>query len=788
MTPRFQKVKRDLVSNKSRTLLVVITIAVGVFAFGSVFITRGGLLTNLRSQYTASKASSINLFIPTFDEGVVRYVKTLSDVEEAQGRSVKNIKLTTKEKTYDINLYAYRNFNEIKLNLPKPESGIWPPPKGEISIEKATADYASLSTGDEVIVELPNGKKRNLRIGGIVYESSAPPPAFTGLLTGYATFPTFRLLGLSDSYNRLDVKPASNIVTTADAESIASNITDALEDKGIFVTGSLVFKPNTSPGEDPSNAFTAILVSIGVFSLFLSALLVINTISAVMASQRSQIGIMKAIGGTRKQIIGLYLLLVFCYGLLSLVIAIPIAVILGYGFLKTVTDFINLKIEYFGVPFIVLISMTIAALGLPILAALVPIYNGSKLPVRDALYLTPTLTSDWLTEKVLSRLTFLSRPLLLSFRNIFRKRGRLVLTVGTLTLGGMLFISVINVRSGMRLELVRLLQLFDFSVSFSLDKAYELDVLKKRALEVPHVVDIEGRNFVSAKTIANTNKDETNFSIVGVPLNSKFITPTVLDGRWITEQDKNALVVSSALVRKDPTLTVGREITTEIKNQEYTWNIIGVYSSSGDVDAFSSFPTVASIKDEPNKASILLIKTDPNTAQIQDRIATELDDTFNRAGIEIAGIQKRHELESSISSSFDFLIGFLLTMAFLVAIVGGLGLAGTMGLTVMERTREIGVMRSIGATNGAIRTIFIAEALFLAILSWMLAIPLSTLFTILFDFALGNAFFERVLVFTFEFGGVIVWLILLISIASIASFLPARNASRMSIRDTLAYE
>jgi putative ABC transport system permease protein len=143
---------------------------------------------------------------------------------------------------------------------------------------------------------------------------------------------------------------------------------------------------------------------------------------------------------------------------------------------------------------------------------------------------------------------------------------------------------------------------------------------------------------------------------------------------------------------------------------------------------------------------------------------------------------------AQVESQFNVLIVFLLVMAVLLAVVGAIGLMGTMSLNVLERTREIGVMRAIGASDGAILKIVIVEGILIGLLSWLmgtvLALPLSK---VLSD-AVGASIFQTSLSYTYSMGGVELWLAVVILLAAVASFWPARNASRVTVRDSLAYE
>jgi putative ABC transport system permease protein len=139
-------------------------------------------------------------------------------------------------------------------------------------------------------------------------------------------------------------------------------------------------------------------------------------------------------------------------------------------------------------------------------------------------------------------------------------------------------------------------------------------------------------------------------------------------------------------------------------------------------------------------------------------------------------------------SQFNVLIMFLLIMAVLLALVGAIGLTGTMSLNVLERTREIGVMRAIGAADGSIFQIVVVEGLLIGLMSWfcgaILALPLGKALSN----AVGSMTFRASLDYMYSTGGLGLWLAVASVLAVLASLLPARRASRVSVRDVLAYE
>lgn len=136
----------------------------------------------------------------------------------------------------------------------------------------------------------------------------------------------------------------------------------------------------------------------------------------------------------------------------------------------------------------------------------------------------------------------------------------------------------------------------------------------------------------------------------------------------------------------------------------------------------------------------------------------------------------------------DILVILLLAMVVLISIVGGLGLAITMSLNVLERTREIGILRSLGAQNGIVRRVVIVEGLVIGLVSWLISIPCSIPLAIWLGDSLGNSLLARPLDYIFSIPAVLSWLVLTVVIAVIASIVPAQSAARITIRDALVYE
>jgi putative ABC transport system permease protein len=134
------------------------------------------------------------------------------------------------------------------------------------------------------------------------------------------------------------------------------------------------------------------------------------------------------------------------------------------------------------------------------------------------------------------------------------------------------------------------------------------------------------------------------------------------------------------------------------------------------------------------------------------------------------------------------LVVFLAVMAVLIAAVGGLGLMGTMSINVLERTREIGVMRAVGASDGSVLRIVLIEGVFVGAISWVLALAASYPIGKLLSNMVGLSFLNVPLTYVFATTGAFGWLAVVLLIAALSSLLPAWRAAQLSVRQTLAYE
>jgi putative ABC transport system permease protein len=792
---RWRKVLRDLGTHKLRSALVVLSIAVGVFAVGTIAGSDALLQVNLAKGYADSKPSSAQLFTQPFDPDLVDSVRRYKGVADAEGRRSVTVRLVTGPNAYrEFQLTAIPDFADQRLDLVTPEAGqgTWPPEQGEVEIERSSLMLEHLVPGQQITIQTPDGKTHQLRVAGIDHEVGASPAFYVGRVFGHVTPDTLEDLGFGQQDDELRIRAADTTLDRDGIRALVEEVSARLQRGGVAVNGSYVPVPGKHPANDLLQGFFLVLGVIGTLSLVVSGFLVVNTVSAILAQQTRQIGVMKAVGGRNDQIAGIYLVLVLAYAVLSLMVALPLGALGAFAFTSFTAGLANFDVTQLSIPPRVFLLEIGVGLLVPLLAALVPVFRGVRITVREALASAGIADrfGRGRVDRMLQAIRGVPRPTLLSIRNTFRRKGRLALTLAALTLGGAVFMAVFSVRASLEKTLDDTLRYFAYDVQVELTTTERAQLLTDEARRVPGVTAAEPWRF-AATTIVHDDGSEGRASFAfGLPPDAKTVRPTIQEGRWLLPDDGNALVATSNLRDDEPDLQVGDDVTLKIDGQDTHWTLVGfVESPTQRPFLYAPDRAIERATHESGRAGVLMVVGTPGmTAEQQDRLARAVREHLEGIGVNVAATTTAGEIRATQETLFDILVLFLSTMAVLLGVVGGLGLMGTMTINVVERAREIGVLRAVGASDSAVLRIFLTEGMLIGALSWatgaLVAIPISKL---LAD-ALGNVFIRRPLAYAYSLEGTLLWIAIVLALATAASLLPAWRASRLAVREVLAYE
>jgi len=793
---RWAKVWSDLWSNKTRTFLMVLTILVGVFSIGLVNNMGRMMNHDMDADFNSANPSEAKIYAYPLDDDWVRAIGKLPGVGDVEGRTVINVKWNKAEgEVINLQFETVKAIDEQRVNQLKPAdpaSGAFPELGYRDVVFDRSASSLGLQPGDLLEIELADGAKRELRFTGYVHDVTTFPYAMSMAASAYISPKTAEWLGATPGvYNTLLVSVAENPTDREHVMAVVNSITERLEKNNVAFNGLFIYNPGHHFGWEITQGVLFIMNLFGWMSVVLSSFLIVNTIVALMSQHTRQIGIMKAIGADAGQIFPMYLVLILTFGALAFAISAPLSFWAAGGFMQFISVFLNFDISS-KTPFtdVVLLQAAVALLT-PLVAAILPMLNGLRIPVREALGSYGLGGSSQKAANAESRLGFIARPVLVSLRNAFRRKARVSLTLITLILGGAIFIGVFNLWASFDKAMDEVQGYFLADINVALNRAYKFEALRRMALEVPGVTGAEGWLVYDGKLLSPDGEQEENLAFVAPPSDSTLIQPSIVEGRWLRPEDTNAIVIGNHLQKVRPDLRVGDWVTIKLDGKKTQWQVVGTFRMPGNVTPpliYTNYETLSRQVGMVGQVYELRVITAAHDSWTQESVSTELQKVlkYNKVGVSL--IQTSSQWYQSQKSQTDVLVYNMLVMAGLIAAVGGLGLASTMSLNVMERTREIGVMRAIGASDGDIQKIVIAEGLVIGLLSWAFGVLFSLPITYILNYGVGVAIFQSPLTVIFDWSGSLVWLACMLVIAALASAIPAWRASRLTVRDTLVYE
>ena len=794
--PRWRKVFTDLWENKLRTLLVVASIAVGVFAIGTIASTYVIFSEDLNVSYAASNPANIDIWTDLFDENFVKTIENLPEVSGAEGRYILNVRLRQEDGTWkNHDLVAIEDYKDSEINLVNPLEGKNIPGARELVIERNALNESVYQTGEVLQMQLEDNTIQEIPVVGIVQDPTGAGGDFLAAPKGYITMDTLEWLDQPHQFNRIFATVSGDSDDQATIEKAADAIEDKIEKSGRVVYRRKTFFTNKHPMESVALTILAVLGVLGVMITLLSSSLIANTLNALLSQQLRQIGVMKLVGARSFQISLMYIVLILFFSFFALLIAIPTGVQAGYALANFAATFLNITLQGFRVvPLAVLIQVLVAVI-VPLAAGYFPVNRGAKTTVRRAISEDqpggqPSSTN--LLARLLGRIRWISRPILLSIRNTFRRKGRLALTLFTLIMGGAIFISVFNLRVSLEGFLDLLSDHFGADLTIELEQPYRTSEIGDVVLQVPDVTGLEAWSYAPAEILNSDGGLAANLHIIAPPAGSDLISPDIIEGRWFEPGEPRALALADGIRELYPDLKAGDTLRMEVADQrEEDWRVVGIFRFSSPVDemfGYADYETISEIHNLRDRTNSYRAVTQGHTLADQENAARAVDRALRSAGFRVSNIEPGLLTLSEASEGINILVVLLLLMALLSALVGSIGLTGTMSMNVLERTREIGVMRAIGAGNPAIIKSVIIEGAMIGLISWFFAALVSIPFSMLLIRIMSDSMFNALVPLKLAPFGYLIWLVVVLVLSALASLLPARSASHLTIREVLAYE
>ena len=504
-----------------------------------------------------------------------------------------------------------------------------------------------------------------------------PAAMFGGPLSAFTTPATVASVGGPVLQNKFLLTVAENGHDDKHVRSVVASICAFLRAGGRMTCGSWIYNPGEHFSRQIFSGIMLVLNVLGGLAVLLSMFLVINTINALLSQHIRHIGIMKAIGGGTGQIIGMYLVMVVGYGLLAFLIAAPLSAVAAFFTSKMLAGLVNIGLGPFHLTPSSLMAQAAMALLIPLAAAIVPVLTGTRISARQAIqdYGMGSMKSGrGRLSRLLEKMHFISGPVRLSLTNAFRRKGRLALTLFTLTLGGAIFIAVINLGDSIHSAVDDLTRYYAADVSVEFVKPQPVSELEALVKDLPEVKRVEAWGQSGVDLVSADGSDPLPVVFLAPPAGSTLVQPLLSEGRWLLPSDTNAVVVGPHLLVQRPDLGVGDTFVVKFGDREAAWKIVGIYKMVGNITTpliYTNYASLDQYMPAHDLAYTLKVTTFQSDAATQRQAAQALEKVFAGAGLETSQVLVNADWVSQQKSSFNPVVYFLLVMALLIALVEG---------------------------------------------------------------------------------------------------------------------
>jgi putative ABC transport system permease protein len=797
MLTLLRKVWFDLWQDKSRTMQVVLVIALGAIGVGLVIGGRNLIADSVLTGSQSAQPAHIRLSVsPPLTKDQLERLGRIDGVADVEGimSSPVEWRFPGDEEWQTGVLNGRDNYQEQIMNLDGLVSGEWPG-RNTVAIGQISVGVDQVFEGDTIEVRFGE-TVRTVDVVGTM-DPVGPTPVFGENF--YADSRTFERITGRSTYNLIQTRDVEFIQERAEATDLAMQ--EYFEDINVDSVGvsfpfqDRVVSPDVSPAEAILNALFLLLGILGVIVVILGIFLVYNSISAIVSQQVSQIGVMKAIGASSWQVVWSYLFLVLTYGILAALISIPIGAAAALGLQGFFADFLNLEIYEVRVDTTAVAVQVAISIIAPFVAALFPLLGGMRITVREAISTYGLNGSASTLDRLVAQAVRIPYTILLTIGNTFRNRRRVIIIQIALIAAGAIFMMVVGVNDATQYTFgSKLAEVHNYQVTLSYDDQERFQRMEALAGSLEGVEATESWLVLpaSARPISQAEAGVSDARITLFAA-TDFYRPEIEEGRWLQPDDVFAAVVSQRVATQKE-WAVGDLITLEDRNgRELDVEIVGtLFDPATNTSVHLPIAVMQHELRYTGLANTIFVQTSDTSPAAQIAVAENLETLLEGEGVDVSpssafGEKTIAEITSRAGEGFAIILNLLGVMAIVIALVGGVGLSGILSLSVLERRREIGVMRAIGASSWQVIRLFIGEGVLLGLISWLIALPLSIPIAYFFTTQGLSFALNQQLVYQFTPQGAGLWLVIITLLAIIASALPARGAAKISVRESLAY-
>jgi putative ABC transport system permease protein len=798
---RWRKLIRDAQLIGGRVLMMVAAIAVGIYAVTTILSAYVILSREVTRNYVETNPASALIDVGSVTPQMVDAVQQRSDLSATEPTTILTARVELRpDEWVRMLFFVIPDFSKWTVNKASFEAGAYPPPDKTILLEREAVAFLGVKIGDSIRIELPDGPRTAVRVSGIVHDPSLAPAWQEHCGYGYLTPATLAKLGGSANLEGLKIVVRDALYDQAKVDAVAADVAHSLRGQGVDVHRLQIPSTGRHPHQNQMTAVLMMFVLFAILTLILSATLTASMIDALLAQQVRQIAVMKAVGGTAKQIATLYLTGVFLISAAAALLGFPLGALSGAGFADVVAKLLNLEIVSHETPLWVLALLFGGGLAVPIMFARIPIGRAVRKTVREAISDYGVSCKEFGTnrlDKSLARLRFIDRTLILGIRNAFRRRGRLILTLMLLAAGGATFIASLSIQEAWSYFIDSSARDRSYDLELRLARPVPIDAALEAAKKVAGVEKVESWSLIyTAKARADglvlvrtyPDQGHANIEFRSMPRSDSLSHLGLFEGRWPLPSETDAIVLNQnsqkLLGRPHP----GDKIDLSIEGKSSSFTVVGIARQIAAPPAvFVSQSGYESSTGASGRTNAIRVVTTRHDERAISAAAAEIERQLSAIGVRVILSTSETQFGGAVEGHVRILIVSLIFMAVLIGTVGLLGLTSAQGTSVTERTREFGVMRTIGATRPVIIRNVLAEGLLIGLLSSIVAVLLAAPLALGIGVLIGNLAFTLSLPLILSPTAVSIWLGITVIGTIIASTPPALRAARLTVRETLSY-
>lgn len=788
VTITFKKAISDLRYYPGRFLLVVFALIIGIWGVGSILVSYFILSKDLTQNHINTRPAHATLISVNFNKLNLTRFNAKPEIESAEFRdfSIHRIEVYP-DHWIPLWIHGVNDFKKMNLAHIYAQQGSTVPPPGSMLIERNGLLISNIKAGSHPRVRL-NKKVTQIPVSGISFDPAMAPATQDHHINAYMNQMTYSKLTGEPLNQRLIIR-LRKAHTRQDIENTVATIVKEFKLQGINISKIKIPEPNAHPHQWQLDTIILLQGSISLLAFLMAAVLVSQLMASVLAKQIRQIGVLKAIGASRSQVLRIYFIMLVLLGISAGMIGTPLAVISGYGFSYFIAYQLNFDILTTQLPVYIYFTLITISLFLPLLLSLPTILNGSRTSVLSAINNYGISLANQSNKILKQSNTLLPDKLNLAFRNNFRQKKRLLITLLTMALGVAIFNTGFNVRQ----SLATLLQETNDSMRHDVQVVFKDSIPPQQAINlfksVPNIKTIEtwngGRGEIQSRLLAS----RSDIGIVALPHDTQLMKPKILQGHWLNNSKTANIVMNTRAWNTYKTPRPGTILDLTLKGKKEKFKLVGIIEEFDQAKIYIDQQQYNTLFNPDNLVNNLMFSAIKNNYDDVMLLKKELEKTLAASDHNVLDVMSQAERLKIVYDHLDIILTTILFFSFIVLLVSALGMASSMGISIMERTREIGVLRAIGATPDMIHTLFVLEGIIVSVaaifagllLAWPLSIAASKFFG---DLILVDT--ELTLVMSPQ--GFWITLFTTLLFGWLASRLPARNAIKISTHNALSYQ